>query len=189
MNIDHDGHRQKALDAIQSVEWFPGESVNRISAMVAGRPDWCLSRQRAWGVGIPVFYCGSCQEPIATKESIGAVEEAVRRGSSDVWFEQEPADLLPAGFACPHCGNGDVAGFRKETDVLDVWFDSGSTCRAVLETRPELTYPADVYLEGSDQHRGWFNASLMVGVATRNAAPYKQVITNGRERTQSARTR
>ncbi len=179
LNIDHDDHRQKALDAIQNVEWFPTESINRISAMVAGRPDWCLSRQRAWGVGIPVFYCGNCQEPIATKESVGAVEAAVRRGSSDVWFEQEPADLLPAGFVCPHCGSGDVAGFRKETDVLDVWFDSGSTCRAVLEQRPELTYPADVYLEGSDQHRGWFNASLMVGVATRGAAPYKQVITNG----------
>lgn len=177
--IDHDGHRQKALDAIENVQWFPPESQNRIAAMVGGRPDWCLSRQRAWGVGIPVFYCGACSEAIATPESVSAVEEMTRRESSDAWFEKEAPQILPAGFACPHCGSTDLAAFRKETDVLDVWFDSGSTCRAVLETRPELGYPADVYLEGSDQHRGWFNASLMVGVATRGEAPYKQVVTNG----------
>jgi isoleucyl-tRNA synthetase len=178
MNIDHDGHREKALEAIQGVGWFPGESVNRISAMVAGRPDWCLSRQRAWGVGIPVFYCKACSEPVASRESIGAVYALVAREGSDAWFEKEASAILPPGFACPHCGDAE-AGFTKETDVLDVWFDSGSTCRAVLERRPELRYPADVYLEGSDQHRGWFNSSLMVGVATKGEAPYRQVITNG----------
>lgn len=178
MNIDHDGHRERALDAIQNVRWYPEESVNRISAMVAGRPDWCLSRQRAWGVGIPVFYCRACREPVATPQSIGAVYELTLSEGSDAWFEKEAGEILPPGFACPHCGDAD-AGFTKETDVLDVWFDSGSTCRAVLEHRPELRYPADVYLEGSDQHRGWFNSSLMVGVATKGEPPYRQVVTNG----------
>ncbi|MBC8103278.1 MAG: isoleucine--tRNA ligase [Cytophagales bacterium] len=179
MNIDHgvDGQsfRQTALDAIQSVQWFPPDSVHRISAMVGGRPDWCLSRQRAWGVGIPVFYYQG--QPVMTPESLQAVYELTRREGSDAWFEKTPSEILPPGFVCPH--GGDVAEYTKETDVLDVWFDSGSTCRAVLEVRPELRFPADVYLEGSDQHRGWFNSSLMVGVATRGLAPYRQVITNG----------
>lgn len=180
MNIDHaleDGQsfRDKALTDIGDVRWFPGDSVNRISAMVGGRPDWCLSRQRAWGVGIPVFYYRG--QPVMTPESMRAVYELTRREGSDAWYEKEPRDILPADFVCPYGGN--VSEYTKETDVLDVWFDSGSTCRAVLELRPELRYPADVYLEGSDQHRGWFNSSLMVGVATRDAAPYRQVITNG----------
>jgi isoleucyl-tRNA synthetase len=178
MAIDHDEHRFKALEAIKGVEWFPPESINRISAMVAGRPDWCLSRQRAWGVGIPVFYCGDCSEPIMNAESIGAVYDLTRAEGSDAWFEKAPADILPAGFRCPRCG-GAPEGFTKETDVLDVWFDSGSTCRAVLELRPQLRFPADVYLEGSDQHRGWFNSSLMVGVSTRDQAPFRQVISHG----------
>lgn len=175
MNIDHDGHRQKSLDAIEGVDWFPGESANRIGAMVANRPDWCLSRQRAWGVGIPVFYYQG--QPVMTPESIDAVYQMTRREGSDAWYEKEPKEILPADFVCPHGGR--VADYTKETDVLDVWFDSGSTCRAVLELRPNLRYPADVYLEGSDQHRGWFNSSLMVGMATKNEAPYRQVITNG----------
>ena len=175
MSIDHDGFRERAIDAINSVEWFPSESVNRITAMVAGRPDWCLSRQRAWGVGIPVFYYKG--QPVLTKQSVNAVYEMTLRDGSDAWYEKEPHEILPADFVCPF--GGDVAEYTKETDVLDVWFDSGSTCRAVLELRPELSFPADVYLEGSDQHRGWFNSSLMVGVATKEAAPYRQVITNG----------
>ena len=175
MAIDHDGHREKALDAVQNVAWFPAESINRISAMVGGRPDWCLSRQRAWGVGIPVFYYRG--QPVMTADSMRAVYEMTLRDGSDAWYEREPADILPKDFVCPY--GGDVREYTKETDVLDVWFDSGSTCRAVLELRPELGFPADVYLEGSDQHRGWFNSSLMVSVATRGTAPYKQVITNG----------
>jgi isoleucyl-tRNA synthetase len=175
MNIDHDDHRTKSLDAIQNVGWFPPESINRISAMVSGRPDWCLSRQRAWGVGIPVFYYQG--QPVMTKESMGAVYDLTLREGSDAWFEKSPLEILGPDFVCPY--GGDVAEYTKETDVLDVWFDSGSTCRAVLEHRPELHFPADVYLEGSDQHRGWFNSSLMVGVSTRGVAPFKQVISHG----------
>jgi isoleucyl-tRNA synthetase len=175
MNIDHDGFRGKALDAIKTVEWYPGESINRISAMVAGRPDWCVSRQRAWGVGIPVFYYNG--EPIITPESVAKVYEMTLREGSDAWYEKTPREILGDDWVCPL--GGSVDEYTKETDVLDVWFDSGSTCRAVLEHRPELHYPADVYLEGSDQHRGWFNSSLMIGTATRGEAPYRQVITNG----------
>ncbi len=175
MNIDHDAHRDKALEAVKEVEWFPGDSINRISAMVAGRPDWCLSRQRAWGVGIPVFYYQG--QPVCTPETFRKVYELTQAEGSDVWFDKTPREILGDDWACPLGGNVDE--YTKETDVLDVWFDSGSTCRSVLLLRPELSFPADVYLEGSDQHRGWFNASLMVGVAAEGRAPYKQVITNG----------
>ena len=185
MNIDHDRgdgpFRGQALDAVGQVTWFPKESVNRITTMVANRPDWCVSRQRSWGVGIPAFYCNACGEHILTRESVGAVADLVRRESSDAWYERSPEAILPAGFACPKCGSG-VAEMRKETDVLDVWFDSGSTNRAVLESTehwPDLHWPAEVYLEGGDQHRGWFNSSLMIAVATKGSAPYRSVITNG----------
>jgi isoleucyl-tRNA synthetase len=176
MSIDHNGHRQRCLEEIQRVLWYPEESINRITSMVAGRPDWCLSRQRSWGVGIPVFYCASCRGEVMTEESLEAVHQLVLREGSDAWYERPAAEILPSGVRCPHCGHGELT---KETDILDVWFDSGSTCRAVLETRPGLRYPADVYLEGSDQHRGWFNSSLMVGVGTKGKAPYRAVITNG----------
>jgi isoleucyl-tRNA synthetase len=176
MNIDHDGHRQRCLEEIEKVRWYPAESVNRITSMVANRPDWCLSRQRSWGVGIPVFYCSGCRREIMTEESLQAAHRLVLEHGSDAWFERPASEILPAGYRCPHCGGTE---FRTETDILDVWFDSGSTCRAVLETRPELRYPSDVYLEGSDQHRGWFNSSLMVGVGTKREAPYRAVITNG----------
>jgi isoleucyl-tRNA synthetase len=181
MNIDHDGFRENALRAIEAVDWYPKESVNRITSMVANRPDWCVSRQRSWGVGIPAFYCDGCGEAVLTRESVGSVAELVRREGSDAWYEKAPADILPADFVCPNCQAG-PGRFRKETDVLDVWFDSGSTNRAVLENTaqwPELTWPADVYLEGGDQHRGWFNSSLMIAVATKGRAPYRAVVTNG----------
>jgi isoleucyl-tRNA synthetase len=180
MNIDHNGFRQKALEAIQKVTWYPKESINRITSMVANRPDWCLSRQRSWGVGIPAFYCDACGETILTKESIGAVADLVRRENSDAWYRRTPAEILPPNFVCPKCGAG-VEHLRKETDVLDVWFDSGCTHRAVLESGewPELHWPAELYLEGGDQHRGWFNSSLMIAVATKGQAPYRAVVTNG----------
>lgn len=181
MNIDHDGFRQRALDAIQDVTWFPKESVNRITTMVANRPDWCLSRQRSWGVGIPAFYCDACGEYILQKETVAKVAAMTRAEGSDAWYAKSPAEILGADYQCPHCSAG-VDGLRKETDVLDVWFDSGSTNRAVLEdteTWPELTNPADVYLEGGDQHRGWFNSSLMLALATKGKPPYKSVVTNG----------
>ncbi|HLV79528.1 MAG TPA: isoleucine--tRNA ligase [Chthonomonadaceae bacterium] len=181
MNIDHAGHREKCLDAIEGVAWYPPESINRIKSMVANRPDWCISRQRAWGVGIPAFYCTVCGEHILTKASIGAVAALTRREGSDAWYEKLPEEILPAGFTCPHC-SAPADKLRKETDVLDVWFDSGSTNRAVLEDQahwPDLRWPADLYLEGGDQHRGWFNSSLMIALATRSQAPYRSVITSG----------
>jgi isoleucyl-tRNA synthetase len=181
MNIDHEGFRQKALKAIEDVTWVPKESVNRITNMVAGRPDWCVSRQRSWGVGIPAFYCEACGEHILTRESMNAVEGLVRREGSDAWYAVSAEEILPEGYACPHC-QAPASRLRKETDVLDVWFDSGSTNRAVLENNkqwPDLQWPADMYLEGGDQHRGWFNSSLMVGASTRGGAPYKTVITSG----------
>ncbi|MGQ9526029.1 MAG: isoleucine--tRNA ligase, partial [Armatimonadota bacterium] len=176
MNVDHADLRRRALEAIQKVKWYPPESINRITAMVANRPDWCLSRQRAWGVGIPVFYCKSCSAEILTEETINHICELVRRETADVWYARDASELVPPGFTCPNCGGAD---FSKEEDILDVWFDSGSTCRAVLEGRPELRFPADLYLEGHDQHRGWFNSSLMVAMATRGEPPYRAVITNG----------
>jgi isoleucyl-tRNA synthetase len=176
MSIDQNDHRHRCLEAIRNVRWYPEESINRITSMVANRPDWCLSRQRSWGVGIPVFYCKGCQGEILTEESLAAAHALALKEGSDAWFERPAEEILPPGYPCPNCGGGE---FTKETDILDVWFDSGSTCRAVLETRPELRYPAEVYLEGSDQHRGWFNSSLMVGVATKGEAPYRAVVTNG----------
>lgn len=176
MNIDHNGHRERALKHINDVQWVPGESINRISAMVSQRPDWCLSRQRAWGVGIPVFLCTKCDEPLLNSKYINLVADLVEREGSDVWFTRLAEEILPSGTKCQKCG---CASFRKETDIFDVWFDSGSTCRTVMEANPELPYPADVYLEGSDQHRGWFNAALMVGEATKDAPPYRAVVTNG----------
>lgn len=176
MAIDHQvdgrGHRELAVDAVQQTRWFPAEGVDRITPMVQHRPDWCLSRQRAWGVGIPAFYC-SCGETIMTAETLDQVVAVVREQGSDAWFELPAEELLPDGFTCPKCGG---TTFRKETDVLDVWFDSGST-HQVCYTPDER--PVDVYLEGSDQHRGWFNSSLMVSVGVDRRAPYKAVVTHG----------
>ncbi len=176
ISIDNKHHREKCLKAIDGVRWFPEESKNRITAMVSGRPDWCISRQRAWGIGIPVFYAQPSGTPLLNKESIGYVRDLVAAQGTDAWFETDAKDILPAGYQHPETKETE---FVKETDIFDVWFDSGSTCRTVLEQWPGLTYPADAYLEGGDQHRGWFNSSLMIGVATKGAAPYRQVITNG----------
>lgn len=176
MSIEKNDLRQKMLDALNPVKFFPAvEANNRLRAMIENSPDWCLSRQRSWGVGIPVFYCKGCGEAIMTKESIGAVYKDALENGSDSWFEKDPSELLPAGFKCPKCGGTD---FSKESDVLDVWFDSGSSSRAVVENRLG-TYPADMYLEGSDQHRGWFNKSLVVGVATKGVPPFKQLVSHG----------
>ncbi|MCC2672638.1 MAG: ileS, partial [Armatimonadetes bacterium] len=184
MNIDHnlpDGstQRQRMLEQIGKVNWIPAESINRIQAMAGGRPDWCLSRQRAWGVGIPVFYCGECSEPIMTADSLAAAVKVVREQSADAWYTVPAEEILPAGFQCPHCAA--TGPFTKETDVLDVWFDSGSTWSAVLESGrwPLLRFPADLYVEGSDQHRGWFNSSLTVATGARGVAPYRGVISHG----------
>ena len=173
-----DKFRDKALEAIKNVKWIPASGENRISNMVAGRTDWCISRQRAWGVPIPVFYCEDCGEVIVTDETINHIAEIFEKESSDAWVKYSAEELLPSGFKCPKCGK---THFKKENDIMDVWFDSGISWRAVVEKRSEQlgTTPVEMYLEGSDQHRGWFQSSLLTSVATEGKAPYKTVLTHG----------
>ncbi len=169
--------RQSALDEIATVKWHPAWGAGRMGNMFKGRPDWCVSRQRSWGVPIPVFYCQACDEAVADPKIIDHVADIFAIETADAWYARPEHELLPAGYKCTKCESSD---FRKETDILDVWFDSGSSCVAVLETRGEtLRFPADVYLEGGDQYRGWFNSSLSCGVAAHDRAPYKQIITHG----------
>jgi len=172
-----EGFRKKALEAIDNVTWLPMSGRNRIYNMVEDRSDWCISRQRSWGVPIPVFYCQSCNHTLMTAESINKVADIFAQHGSDSWWEQEAKFFLGADAACEKCGSKD---FRKETDIMDVWFDSGSTHAAVIDQRPELRgTPCEMYLEGSDQHRGWFQSSLLTSVATKGRAPYKTVLTHG----------
>ncbi|HHT71710.1 MAG: isoleucine--tRNA ligase [bacterium] len=168
--------RDQALDAIQEVTWYPAWGEGRISAMVRERSDWCISRQRVWGVPIPIFYCEQCGHELITAETINAVRDLFRREGSNAWYQYEAEDILPPGTRCVQCGG---TAFRKETDTMDVWFDSGSSHHAVLTTRPELEWPCDLYLEGSDQHRGWFQSSLLTSVAMNGHAPYRSVLTHG----------
>ena len=168
--------RQGALREIARVEWLPAWGEGRMRNMLANRPDWCVSRQRVWGVPIPVFYCAGCDEAVADAGVINHVSDIFERESADAWYTREAAELLPEGFSCPKCAGVE---FTKETDILDVWFDSGSSSVAVLEHYEGLRWPADVYLEGGDQYRGWFNSSLMVGLAAHDAAPYRTVVTHG----------
>ena len=168
-----EGFREEALLAIASVNWIPAQGENRITPMVAERSDWCISRQRSWGVPIPVFYDEETGEPLLTEETIAHVQAIVAEKGSDAWWELPVEELLPEQYR----NNG--RSYRKGTDTMDVWFDSGSSWAAVLEQRPELRYPADMYLEGSDQHRGWFQSSLLTSVATHGCAPYKTVLTHG----------
>ncbi len=181
--VSIDPLRPKMLEAIDAVEWIPETGQNRIDAMVRNRPDWCVSRQRAWGVGIPIFYGLPSRTPVFDPVAIEAVAQAVEKGGSDAWFSLAPEEILPTGYAHPETGETE---FAKETDTLDVWFDSGSTSLIVLDEKifPEwkaqrLHWPADLYLEGSDQHRGWFNTSLILGTAVKGDAPYKTVLTHG----------
>jgi isoleucyl-tRNA synthetase len=170
-----DGFRQEALAEIDKVRFIPPWGRDRIYNMVADRGDWCISRQRTWGVPIPIFYCDRCQKEIITAETIAHIQQIFRQEGSSAWFARPAQELLPPGFACS-CGG---TTFHKETDIMDVWFDSGSSHMAVLRQRPELSWPADMYLEGSDQHRGWFNSSLSTAVAVTGQAPYKAVLTHG----------
>ncbi|MGI6587571.1 MAG: isoleucine--tRNA ligase [Peptococcia bacterium] len=171
-----DGFRQEALEAIKQVKWIPAWGEERIHHMVAERGDWCISRQRTWGVPIPIFYCEECNQELINDETITYLQDLIAQYGSDIWWMREAEELMPKGTTCPKCGG---TKFRKEKDIMDVWFDSGTTHFGVLETRPELSWPADLYLEGSDQHRGWFNSSLSVSVAVRNQAPYRAVLTHG----------
>jgi isoleucyl-tRNA synthetase len=168
--------RDQALQAVADSRWVPAWGQERIHNMIATRPDWCISRQRLWGVPIPAFYCRGCSEALLRADLVRHVAGIFERETADAWYAREAMDLLPAGFACPKCGG---TAFDKETDILDVWFDSGSSHAAVLGHRKDLPWPADVYLEGSDQHRGWFHSSLLIGVATRGRAPYRAVVTHG----------
>jgi isoleucyl-tRNA synthetase len=169
--------REAALKAIdEDVRWIPAWGHDRIYNMVAVRPDWCISRQRAWGVPIPAVDCTRCGEAITSTEIVEKAAGVYERYGADAWYERPIEEFLPAGFTCSTCG---AATFEKEMNILDVWFDSGSSHEAVLSVRPELTWPSDVYLEGSDQHRGWFQSSLLLGLGTRGRAPYRQVVTNG----------
>ncbi|HEY6246720.1 MAG TPA: isoleucine--tRNA ligase [Pyrinomonadaceae bacterium] len=168
--------RAAAISEIENVKWIPAWGVDRMRNMLKGRPDWCVSRQRVWGVSIPVFYCAKCNEAVAEPAVINHVADIFEKESGDAWYVREASDLLPEGYVCKGCG---AAEWTKETDILDVWFDSGTSSIAVLENRPELRWPADVYIEGGDQFRGWFNSSLMVGLAAHDRAPYKTVITHG----------
>lgn len=174
-----DGFRQAALDAIRKVRWIPEWGEERIYNMVANRGDWCISRQRSWGVPIPIFYCTGCGKELINDETIGHLQGLFREHGSDVWFARKAADLLPPGLKCPQCASTE---FTKETDIMDVWFDSGSSHMGVLDEQsvwPDLRRPADLYLEGSDQHRGWFNSSLSTSVAVTGQAPYRAVLTHG----------
>jgi isoleucyl-tRNA synthetase len=168
--------REEALQEIQNVKWIPSWGEDRMRNMFKGRPDWCVSRQRVWGVSIPVFYCAKCNEPVADPQIINRVADFFERESADAWYTREASELLPEGYKCKACGANE---WTKENDILDVWFDSGASSIAVLENRDELRWPADVYIEGGDQFRGWFNSSLLVGLAVHARAPYKTVLTHG----------
>lgn len=168
--------KEEAVKAIEDVKWIPSWGKDRITSMVRERKDWCISRQRKWGVPIPIFYCSDCGEPLIDKDAMHAVADLFEKEDSDAWFTHEASEILPAGTACKKCG-GTV--FTKEKDIMDVWFDSGSSHAAVLKARPYLKWPADLYLEGADQYRGWFQSSLLTSVATQHRAPYKAVLTHG----------
>ena len=171
-----DAIKDKAVEEINKVEWVPAWGRERITSMVRERNDWCISRQRRWGVPIPIFYCKDCGEPLISKEAMAAVSALFAKEGSDAWYEKTAEEILPSGTKCPKCG---CTHFTQEHDIMDVWFDSGCSHAAVADRRPELHWPADMYLEGADQYRGWFQSSLLTSVAWRGKAPYHTVVTHG----------
>lgn len=176
IGVDHKNLRKKTLAAIKDVKWVPSVGENRISAMLETRPDWCLSRQRYWGVPIPVLYCEGCKEQVLSPSVINYIADLMEKEGSNTWFERSPEGLLPPGFKCPVCKK---EKFRKEEDILDVWFDSGVSHQSVLKVREELGFPADLYLEGSDQHRGWFQSAILTSMPIDNRPSFKNVLTHG----------
>jgi isoleucyl-tRNA synthetase len=176
IGMDRNDLRRKALEAIKKVKWNPAWGEERIGNMIATRPDWCISRQRAWGVPIIVFYCEACQEPLTDRKILDRVVDLIRLHTADVWYSTDAAELVGPEGRCSRCGS---QGFRKETDILDVWFDSGASHLAVLTPENHLPWPSDMYLEGGDQYRGWFHSSLLIAVALRGEAPYRATATNG----------
>ena len=176
ISIEHNELRKRCLDEIDRVQWVPHWGRERIRSMMERRPDWCISRQRAWGVPIAVIVCSNCSEIVSERTVFDKVIYEFSKHGADIWFEKEPEYFLPEGYKCNKCGSKD---FKKETDILDVWFDSGVSHAAVLEHDDRLSWPSDMYLEGSDQHRGWFQSSLIISVGTRQTAPYRTVLTHG----------
>ncbi len=170
-----DGFRKETLEAIKTVKWTPAWGEERIASMVKDRNDWCISRQRTWGVPIPIFYCKECGKEYATKEGFEKIQKIFREKGSNAWYDLDEKDLMVEGATCPNCGSHE---FKKETDIMDVWFDSGSSHQSVLVERG-IDYPADLYLEGHDQYRGWFQSSLLTSVATKGISPYKAILTHG----------
>ncbi len=173
--MDAAGLRSKTLEEIGQVRWIPAWGEERISSMIAGRPDWCISRQRSWGVPLPVFFCRKCDQPLVDAAAVEKTADLFARYGSNVWFERPAADFLSPGTVCAHCGSGE---FEQGRDILDVWFESGSS-HGILQKYPRHSWPADLYLEGGDQYRGWFHSSLLVGVSEHGKAPYRTVITHG----------
>jgi len=176
ISMDKTGLREKSLDEIDRVKWIPAWGRERMYGMIKNRPDWCVSRQRAWGVPITLFYCEKCESVFINHETANKISELFEKHGADVWFEKQAWEFLSQDAVCQKCGHNK---FVKETDILDVWFDSGVSHAAVIEQRSNLRWPADLYLEGSDQHRGWFQSSLLTAVGTRGRAPYKSVLTHG----------
>lgn len=176
ISMEKTGLRKKTLAEIDRVKWIPRWGKDRIYSMIENRPDWCVSRQRAWGVPITVFYCEDCETLLLDQKIMDGVYDLFEKQGADIWFEMEISEFVPEGTTCSRCGG---TSFVKETDILDVWFDSGVSHAAVLEQRENLRWPADLYLEGSDQHRGWFHSSLLTSVGTRDRAPYDAVLTHG----------
>lgn len=176
ISVEHEGLRKKCLEEIDRVNWVPAWGRDRIYNMVSGRPDWCISRQRSWGVPITIIKCNDCGEFVIDEAVLDSIVSHVEKHGADVWFIKEAKEFLPEGYTCKKCSSSE---FRKEMDILDVWFDSGVSHAAVLENDPRLAWPADMYLEGSDQHRGWFQSSLLASVGTRGTAPYRTVLTHG----------
>jgi isoleucyl-tRNA synthetase len=174
--ISMDGLRERAVSEADAVRWIPEWGRERMTGMFTTRPDWCISRQRAWGVPIPALACQGCGASVLTPAIVEQAARVFEQHGADAWYELDVAAFIPDGFGCPSCGN---TAFERERDILDVWFDSGSSHQAVLKRRPELAWPADMYLEGTDQYRGWFQSSLLVGIGTEGRAPYKSVLTHG----------
>ena len=179
-----DAMKDTAVKACEDIAWIPGWGKERMIAMLIERSDWCISRQRHWGLPIPVFYCDTCEKPVCTPETIDIVAKLFEIKGSNAWYEMDVSDILPDGFACPHCNaaaNSGVKGFHKGSDSLDCWFDSGSTHAGVISSGvfPGLSFPADLYIEGGDQYRGWFQSSMLTSIAVNGVAPYRRIITHG----------
>lgn len=176
LGVDRNSLRQKTLNEIKEIKWVPDIGEKRISSMIELRPDWCLSRQRYWGVPIPILYCASCNSEIIDGKVMKKIEEIFGSSGSDSWFSKDAKVFVPDGFKCKKCGHGE---FNKETDILDVWFESGASHQGVLRINKGLGFPADLYLEGSDQHRGWFQTSILIGMGVEKRSPFKTALTHG----------